>query len=96
MLIRIPDNYQAVETFLKRNGIPFTFVEEIDVNVAIADKIKFLEYIQNLEDINVNQLIELNEMYFDILVNAPRNKTEERLNNSIKHAYYELINLLEI
>ena len=28
MLIRIPDEYQAIDTFLKRNGIPYEIINE--------------------------------------------------------------------
>ena len=41
MLIRIPDEYQAMEILLRRNGIPFEILDEEEVIEAIADKVNF-------------------------------------------------------
>ena len=41
MLIRIPDEYQAMETLLRRNGIPFEILDEEEVIKAIAEKVNF-------------------------------------------------------
>ena len=41
MLIRIPDEYEAIETFLKRNGIPFEILDEEDTIEVIVDKVNF-------------------------------------------------------
>ena len=41
MLIRIPDEYEAIETFLRRNGIPFEILDEEDTIEVIADKVNF-------------------------------------------------------
>jgi hypothetical protein len=41
MLIRIPDEYQAMETLLRRNGIPFEILNEEEVVEAIAEKVNF-------------------------------------------------------
>ena len=41
MLIRIPDEYQAMETFLRRNGIPFEILDEEEVIETIAEKVNF-------------------------------------------------------
>ena len=41
MLIRIPDEYQAMETLLRRNGIPFEILDEEEVIETIAEKVNF-------------------------------------------------------
>jgi hypothetical protein len=41
MLIRIPDEYQAMETLLRRNGIPFEILDEEEVIEAVAEKVNF-------------------------------------------------------
>lgn len=41
MLIRIPDEYQAMETLLRRNGIPFEILDEEEVIESIAEKVNF-------------------------------------------------------
>ena len=41
MLIRIPDEYQAMETLLRRNGIPFEMLNEEEVIESIAEKVNF-------------------------------------------------------
>ena len=41
MLIRIPDEYQAMETLLRRNGIPFEILDEEEVVESIAEKVNF-------------------------------------------------------
>lgn len=41
MLIRIPDEYEAIETFLRRNGIPFEILDEEDTIEVIVDKVNF-------------------------------------------------------
>ena len=41
MLIRIPDEYQAMETLLRRNGIPFEILDEEDTIEVIVDKVNF-------------------------------------------------------
>ena len=43
MLIRIPDEYQAMETLLRRNGIPFEILDEEEVIKAIAEKVNFFK-----------------------------------------------------
>ena len=39
MLIKIPNDYKAVETLLKRNGIPYEIVEEKEENKSLLEKI---------------------------------------------------------
>ena len=41
MLIRIPDEYKAIENLLGRNGIPFEILDEEDTIEVIADKVNF-------------------------------------------------------
>ena len=41
MLIRIPDEYQAMEILLRRNGIPFEILDEEEVIESIAEKVNF-------------------------------------------------------
>lgn len=41
MLIRIPDEYQAMEILLRRNGIPFEILDEEEVIETIAEKVNF-------------------------------------------------------
>lgn len=41
MLIRIPDEYQAMEILLRRNGIPFEILDEEEVVESIAEKVNF-------------------------------------------------------
>ena len=41
MLIKIPDEYKAMETLLRRNGIPFEILDEEDTIEVIADKVNF-------------------------------------------------------
>ena len=41
MLIKIPDEYQAMEILLRRNGIPFEILDEEEVVEAIAEKVNF-------------------------------------------------------
>ena len=41
MLIRIPDEYQAMEILLRRNGIPFEILDEEEVIEAVAEKVNF-------------------------------------------------------
>ena len=41
MLIRIPDEYEAMETLLRRNGIPFEILNEDEIIEAITDKVNF-------------------------------------------------------
>jgi hypothetical protein len=41
MLIRIPDEYQAMEILLRRNGIPFEILDEEEVIKAVAEKVNF-------------------------------------------------------
>ena len=96
MLIRIPDNYQAVETFLRRNGIPFSFVEEVDVCVANQEKIQLLNHMEKLEEINTNVLLELVYLFFQVMVQVPRNEIEKRLNRSIEAKLNEIINMMEL
>ena len=96
MLIRIPDNYQAVETFLRRNGIPFAFAEEVDVCVANQEKIQLLNHMEKLEEINTNVLLELVYLFFQVMVQVPRNETERRLNRSIEIKLNEIINMMEL
>ncbi len=96
MLIRIPDNYQAVETFLRRNGIPFTFAEEVDVCIANQEKIKLLNHLEKLEEINTNVLLEISSLLFQVMVQEPRNETERRLNRSIEAKLNEIINMMEL
>ena len=41
MLIRIPDEYLAIEILLRRNGIPFEILDEEEVIESIAEKVNF-------------------------------------------------------
>jgi hypothetical protein len=41
MLIKIPDEYKAIENLLGRNGIPFEILDEEDTIEVIADKVNF-------------------------------------------------------
>ena len=41
MLIRIPDEYKAIENLLGRNGIPYEILDEEDTIEVIADKVNF-------------------------------------------------------
>lgn len=41
MLIRISDEYQAMEILLRRNGIPFEILDEEEVIETIAEKVNF-------------------------------------------------------
>lgn len=41
MLIRIPDEYVAMEILLRRNGIPFEILDEDEIIEAITDKVNF-------------------------------------------------------
>ena len=41
MLIRIPDEYQAMEILLRRNGIPFEILNEEEVVETIVNKVNF-------------------------------------------------------
>ena len=41
MLIRISDEYQAMETLLRRNGIPFEILNEDEIVETITDKVNF-------------------------------------------------------
>ena len=41
MLIRIPDEYQAIEILLRRNGIPFEILNEEEVVETIVNKVNF-------------------------------------------------------
>ena len=41
MLIRIPDEYVAMEILLRRNGIPFEILNEDEIIETITDKVNF-------------------------------------------------------
>ena len=41
MLIRIPDEYKAIESLLGRNGIPFEILDEEKTIEVIVDKTNF-------------------------------------------------------
>ena len=41
MLIKIPDEYKAIETLLGRHGIPYEILDEEDTIEVIADKVNF-------------------------------------------------------
>ena len=53
MLIRVPDEYQAMETLLKRNGIPHEILNEEEVCETIAEKVNFFN------SLNKTKLIEV-------------------------------------
>ena len=58
MLIRIPDEYEAMETLLKRNGIPHTIFNEEEVCETIAEKVNFFN------SLNKTKLIEIIHQIF--------------------------------
>lgn len=41
MLIKIPDEYKAIENLLGRHGIPYEILDEEDTIEVIADKVNF-------------------------------------------------------
>ena len=53
MLIKIPDEYQAMETLLRRNGIPFEIFDEEEVVEAIAEKVNFFNSLSKSKLIDV-------------------------------------------
>ena len=53
MLIKIPDEYEAMETLLRRNGIPFEIFDEEEVIEAIAEKVNFFNSLNKSKLIDV-------------------------------------------
>lgn len=53
MLIKIPDEYEAMETLLRRNGIPFEIFDEEEVVEAIAEKVNFFNSLNKSKLIDV-------------------------------------------
>ena len=53
MLIKIPDEYEAMETLLRRNGIPFEIFDEEEVVEAIAEKVNFFNSLNKSKLVDV-------------------------------------------
>lgn len=49
MLIRIPDEYQAMETLLRRNGIEFKILDETELTEEIANKVSFFHTLNRVK-----------------------------------------------
>ena len=58
MLIKIPDEYQAMETLLRRNSIPHTIFNEDEVCETIAEKVNFFN------SLNKAKLVEILHQIF--------------------------------
>ena len=92
MLIRIPDEYKAIETLLGRHGIPFEVVESKyrDVLMERARTLNVMKII-NIEEVNMNDLIEVAIKYIDEKMELSKYVLDHLYNESLKHAYSELV-----
>lgn len=91
MLIRIPDDYKAIETLLGRNGIPFEIVEH-KYKKALIERAHTLDIMEiiDINKIDVNELVEKAIKYIDEKMEINECVIGAIYNESLKHAYEEL------
>lgn len=91
MLLRIPDEYQALTDWLDRQGIPYK-IEVENYKRVLENRAKTLEFMKiiDLNNVKLAELIERAVKYIEEQTKVDKYTMEHLYNESLKISYSEL------